>query len=82
MTFYLLVFIFIKFVNVYKFLMQIIELRKRADQKKVIWENGKFWSQSCLGLWHLGSSAKSQTFLLVLVRMSLYIVHEQEVAVT
>lgn len=39
MTFYLLVFILIKFVNVYKFLMQINELRKRADQKKVIWEN-------------------------------------------
>lgn len=70
-----------KFVNVYKFLMQIHDLNKSGRPKKWLGKmvNSKDIELSCVvTFW---KQCQISTFFLVLVRMSLYTVHEQEIAV-
>ena len=70
-----------KFVNVYKFLMQIHDLNKSGRPKKWFGNmvNSEDIELSCVvTFW---KQCQISTFFLVLMRMSLYTVHEQEIAV-
>lgn len=70
-----------KFVNVYKFLMQIHDLNKSGRPKKWFGKmvNSEDIELSCVvTFW---KQCQISTFFLVLMRMSLYTVHEQEIAV-